>query len=311
MAKVRSPNYPVISLPAAIEKARLVFNKEHTHKADQEVIAKAMGYSSLNGASMSVVSALRKYGLLEEADGGLRISKEAVVILVDPKDSKDRATAIKRAAFSPALFEELQKEYGATLPSDENISALLIKRGFSPTTVSAPIKAYRETITLVDEIEKIYPAEKLKDVPPPESKLVTNGEANADKVDIGDLIQWEIDGIFQLETPRRVRAIQQHEGADWVFVEGSEAGIPMNQTVLEQKVTSPKAAPPTLPLPETIVESRAANSGSEREWLRGPLSKGVSYRLIVSGDLGPKEIGKLIKLLEAQKAVLDDDYEEK
>lgn len=45
----------------------------------------------------------------------------------------------------------------------------------------------------------------------------------------------------------------------------------------------------------------------EREWLRGPLSKQVSYRLVVSGDMGSREIGKLIKLLEAQKAVLEDD----
>jgi hypothetical protein len=38
-----------------------------------------------------------------------------------------------------------------------------------------------------------------------------------------------------------------------------------------------------------------------------PLSKEVSYRLVVAGDLGPKEIGKLIKLLKAQQAVLSDD----
>lgn len=47
----------------------------------------------------------------------------------------------------------------------------------------------------------------------------------------------------------------------------------------------------------------------EREWLRGPLSKLVTYRLFVSGDLGSRELGKLIKLLEAQKLVLDDDDE--
>jgi hypothetical protein len=41
----------------------------------------------------------------------------------------------------------------------------------------------------------------------------------------------------------------------------------------------------------------------EREWLRGSLSKEASYR----GDLGPKEIGKLIKLLKAQQAVRSDD----
>lgn len=45
----------------------------------------------------------------------------------------------------------------------------------------------------------------------------------------------------------------------------------------------------------------------EREYLRGSLSKDVTYRLIIDGELGPKQIGKLIKLLEAQKAVLDDD----
>ncbi len=48
----------------------------------------------------------------------------------------------------------------------------------------------------------------------------------------------------------------------------------------------------------------------EREWLRGSLSKETSYRLIVPGDLGPKEIGKLIKILKAQKAVLSDDDSE-
>ncbi|MGV3578549.1 hypothetical protein [Brevundimonas sp.] len=45
----------------------------------------------------------------------------------------------------------------------------------------------------------------------------------------------------------------------------------------------------------------------EREWLRGDLSREVSYRLFIQGEIGPKEIGKLIKLLQAQKDVLDDD----
>ena len=55
--------------------------------------------------------------------------------------------------------------------------------------------------------------------------------------------------------------------------------------------------------------SSAVEAG-EREWLRGPLSKDTSYRLVVTGIMGPKEIGKLIKLLEAQKIILEDDDEE-
>ena len=45
----------------------------------------------------------------------------------------------------------------------------------------------------------------------------------------------------------------------------------------------------------------------EREWLRGAVSRVSRYRLIVTGEMGPREIGKLIKLLEAQQAVLDDE----
>lgn len=56
---------------------------------------------------------------------------------------------------------------------------------------------------------------------------------------------------------------------------------------------------------QTPVQSLA----SEREWLRGPLSKDTSYRLLVSGEMGPREIGKLIRVLEAQRAVLSEDDE--
>lgn len=73
-----------------------------------------------------------------------------------------------------------------------------------------------------------------------------------------------------------------------------------NEVIIEQKGMGqkPTASPPTLPV-----------SASEREWLRGPLSKETFYRLIVTGNLGPNEIGKLIKLLQAQKDVLSDDEE--
>jgi hypothetical protein len=37
------------------------------------------------------------------------------------------------------------------------------------------------------------------------------------------------------------------------------------------------------------------------------LSKDIKYRLIVTGEMGPREISKLITILEAQKAALDGD----
>lgn len=156
MARVRSPNYPSLSLPSAIDAARKIYDKEHTHKADPEVMAKALGYSGMNGASATALSALKKYGLLLDEGKQLKISADALTILVDPKDSVERAKLIVKAAFNPQLFSDLNEQYGETVPSDENMRAYLLKRAFSPSTVDAPIRAYRETMELVSEVKKLY-----------------------------------------------------------------------------------------------------------------------------------------------------------
>ena len=45
----------------------------------------------------------------------------------------------------------------------------------------------------------------------------------------------------------------------------------------------------------------------EVEWMRNKVGGSTNVRLLVNGEMGPKEIGKLIKILEAQKSVLEDD----
>lgn len=67
----------------------------------------------------------------------------------------------------------------------------------------------------------------------------------------------------------------------------------------------------------TLVEDRPSPPSppmraepGETEWMRNLVSRDTKVRLLVSGEMGPKEIGRLIKLLEAQKAVLDDDEED-
>jgi hypothetical protein len=156
MARVRSPNYPSISLPDAIERARKVYEREHTHKAAPEVIAKALGYVSLNGTSLGVMSALKKYGLLEEVGKDWKISSDALTILVDPPTSPDRAVAIRRAAQAPQLFAALLEEYGEQPPSDENLRAYLLKKGFSLGAVDNPIRSYRETLEFVSRLPDAY-----------------------------------------------------------------------------------------------------------------------------------------------------------
>jgi hypothetical protein len=44
----------------------------------------------------------------------------------------------------------------------------------------------------------------------------------------------------------------------------------------------------------------------ERQFSSGVLSVTTRYRLIVTGDVGLKEIGKLIRILQLQKEILEE-----
>ena len=46
------------------------------------------------------------------------------------------------------------------------------------------------------------------------------------------------------------------------------------------------------------------SSSEEREWKKGQLTKDISYRLIVTGNVGVQEIEELIKHLELEKEML-------
>lgn len=89
--------------------------------------------------------------------------------------------------------------------------------------------------------------------------------------------------------------VEGEDGAE-SDLQGNEAGNQMTETeTIERPNSAPAAAP----------EARA--EAGEAEWMRNLVGRDTKVRLLVTGDMGPKEIGRLIKLLEAQKAVLDDD----
>jgi hypothetical protein len=152
MANVRSPNYPAVSLPEAIKRIAMVYKQEQRHPAEKEVIAKHIGYGSLNGGSNAVISALTKYGLLVPTGKGdqLKLSEEALNIVIHDRGEPDRVKAIQKAAFTPSPFNELNGLYGTNLPSDHSLRATLLKKGFNEKTVDSVIRAFRDTIEFVN-----------------------------------------------------------------------------------------------------------------------------------------------------------------
>ena len=143
--RVRSPNYPALSLSEAVQRAQLVFDKQNLHGAPRDVLAVSMGYNSLNGASATAISALVKYGLLDGRADDIRLSERAKRILFADNDS-EKVEALREAAVEPTLFRELSEKFPGTAPSDDVLRNYLLRKGFGPGAVSAVIRCYRETL---------------------------------------------------------------------------------------------------------------------------------------------------------------------
>lgn len=182
MSRVRSPNYPAISLPAALERARLIHKGEGRNAVAREALAKVMGYGSLNGGSATILSALGKYGLIESVgDGEARISDITMRILF-PDNPEEKRQAIEEAAFKPAIFAEIREKWPERAPSDEGLRSFLTRKSFTEDAVKQVIQFYRETIDMVPAKEMPQaPSAVAQPMEPPmqEATLSQSGAASA------------------------------------------------------------------------------------------------------------------------------------
>lgn len=163
--RARSPNYPAISLPTAIQQLRLLFDRIHKHKAPKEATLKGLGYGGWNGASATALSAHTKYGILDRLDGDdFKISELGMRILFHNSPT-EYTTALHEAAIRPPLFAELMTEFPGTLPHEDILRPWLIRRGFAQSAVATVIDSYRETMEFVSNNSTRYSPEQVK---PPE-----------------------------------------------------------------------------------------------------------------------------------------------
>lgn len=149
MARVRSPNYPAISLPEAIRLITAIHAEEQHLAAPKEVVAKHIGYASLHGLAGRIISAIENYGLLEELTGDkVKVSALAMSILY-PSTPEEKQDAINEAAFKHPLFAAIKEEWQGSRPSDGNLRVYLIRKKFASDALDRVIQVYKETMDLV------------------------------------------------------------------------------------------------------------------------------------------------------------------
>jgi hypothetical protein len=152
MAMTRSPNYPAVSLPDAVELVERLYQREKRSPADPERVALAFGYTSLSGPARTKLSALRKYELVDETANGVRVSELAMKILF-PRSPEEKTAALREAATQPALFRELASLPGA---SDENLVSRLVHQGFTEQGAKLAVASFRKTMSLAPDEASSY-----------------------------------------------------------------------------------------------------------------------------------------------------------
>ncbi len=271
----RSPNYPSVSLKTAIEKITPWFKADGIVASPKDALVKHMGYEKFTGDAGRLLSALKGFGLLADVDGRFKLTPRGVDIVArEPGDPK-RQQALKDAATGPQIYRDLLKEYSSGLPSDTTLSSELIAgKGFNHKYVRDFLKDFRATLVYAG----ISPL-----------SVVESNEEREDpdrKVQIGDYVQWEMQGILQLPEPRRVRAFS--EDGQWAFLDGSETGVPKQElSVVDAPTTEQPAEGP--PVQQPPAESQRKPGDLSKQTLRVVLPpKMRSYSWALSGDFNAK-----------------------
>lgn len=211
MAKQRSPNYPAISLREAVEAVRAIYEKERKTAVNAEVMVQPLGYTSLSGNARTKLAALKKYGLIEGNDKGLRVSDLAVHILF-PRDEEDRIASLKDAALRPELFKTLYNDFRDG--SDEAMRHYLItKLDFAPLGAKQVIASFRDTYTFSGLAYSAYNASETSDKSEatdmqaqPESAPIAQAGFRSNRLDLGAVFASTDVYMWPLSKPRGVKA---------------------------------------------------------------------------------------------------------
>ncbi|WP_116653158.1 hypothetical protein [Pelagibacterium sediminicola] len=250
--KDRSPSFPFIPLEEVVKRLQAFEQTFGRHPAPASKAGLAWGMKENSSQANQTLAAMRAFGLVRyegsAAERKALLTDDARTYLRAQQESLKR-DVLKKIALEPAQIKKFWSVWGADRPPDPVcLDDLVLKHAFTDSAAHTFLKVYDATIDyagLTDSDTIVEPTDDDADAAPP-----------ASDIKVGDLVQIEIGGAFQLSEPKRVRAIQGHEGHDWVFIEGSETGFEMSQVVLQEPAAAPTAkSPPRLAIDQPLAPS--------------------------------------------------------
>lgn len=150
MTRSRSPGYPNMSLPKALERVKKVFDADRQNPIDRDSAARHIGYGGLSGAADKALASLMHYGLLERVGKGEVKVSQLAVDLLHPEPGADRRASLREAADNPSLFHQLNERFDTT-PSAETLRSFLKRESFLERAIDPVISAYLETCSFLKQ----------------------------------------------------------------------------------------------------------------------------------------------------------------
>jgi hypothetical protein len=258
----RGKAYPAIALDRAMELVEKVREANIARAAvSPEVYYRAWGYKGESGANRPLIAALNHYGMIEYVGRGdskqVRLSSLAHRIIFDKvPNSRDRAAALKEAALSPDIFRKLMDSLAVPVPPEYVVETFLTRDcGYNEQVAKVIYANYLATLEYagLDKPDNMPSSE--------EAPEVEDGRRALQEPEIGDLVQWESDGVLRLPKPAILEAIRELNGRKWGFLSGAKTGVPMDQLIVERK----GAAPPPPDTPPEIRDDEPPKPGARKE----------------------------------------------
>jgi hypothetical protein len=310
----RSPSYPSFAIDKALEQVAKLAAKEGSYAVPLKSAMNAWGYSDKSSGGRQSLATIKYFGLIditgEGDDRKVKVSDLARRILGDKReDETEKKRLIREAAMTPAAHQALFAQYPSGLASDGTVHHFLVfEKGFSDDAAVDLIAEFKRTAAYVG----LYEPQKVVDIQ--DDQCDDSGTGNGTPaVSVGSKIQWTSAGVDMLAVPATVLSVSPD--GNWVFTDAGDTWIPLKEVTIVNAAQI-LDAPPPIP-PELLAARDAMKRGSASSALkegqtvlsRGQLKSG-SFEVLVTGIVGAKEIGKIIKILEAQKLVLTDDEED-
>jgi hypothetical protein len=272
----RSPAYPGLNIQQALVKAKALYDAEGKYPAPMPSAFAAWGYGAKSSGGRETRAALKYFGIITvEGDndaGKVKLTDKALRVLLDEReDQSEKKALIRELALTPAIHKQLLERFPEGIKSDATVEHFLVfDEGYNKSAAGEVVAEFKATA----DYAGLYKPATIVDIKSGQSQDSVTPDPSKEPAKVGDLVQVVIDGAFQLEKPKRVRALQDFDGKPWVFVDDHEAGVPMEQVEVIEKGTGIPATlgqTPRLALPAKN-EDETEKPGMRKS--RFPLAEG-------------------------------------